>query len=214
MASGSYGTNDDETDSHTGLQLEAALRNSQQLNEFSQRNGDDGILTYPGITVKQVVDAYTSHGMEMNPTKQYASKDDCVYLRRYHSMDYRVDDVCVGVYSTFRALGRLRYQERYYDPDEWGPEMVTLRAWSIIENCKYNPAFEPFVDFVCEKGDKYRLGLDLPGFMDNVEDIATKAMDNFADFLGYTKTQGQTAKQAAKGIKEWRIYQYLSQKQR
>nr|UUA79517.1 RNA-dependent RNA polymerase [Picobirnavirus sp.] len=212
MASGSYGTNDDETDTHTGLQLETAIRNGQELNEYSQRNGDDGMLTYPGIKVKQVVDCYTSHGMEMNLAKQYASADDCVYLRRYHAMDYRVDGVCVGVYSTFRALGRLRYQERYYDPDEWGPKMVTLRAWSIIENCKWHPAFKPFVDFVCDKGDKFRLGLDLPGFLDDIEHIALQAMDNFTDFLGFNKTQGKDAKQIAKGIKSWEIYKYLAEK--
>lgn len=34
----------------------------------------------------------------------------------------------IGVYSTFRALGRLLGQERYYDPRKWGPELVTLRA--------------------------------------------------------------------------------------
>nr|UAW00476.1 MAG: RNA-dependent RNA polymerase [Porcine picobirnavirus] len=214
MASGSYGTNDDETDSHTGLQFEAAQAAHETLNEYSQRNGDDGALSYPGITVKQVVTCYTQHGMEMNVSKQWASNNDMVYLRNWHSLDYKIDGICRGVYSTFRALGRLRYQERYYDPEHWGPEMVTLRAWSILENCKWHPLFEPLVDYVMEKGDKFQLGLKLDGFMENVSHIAMEAMDNFSDFLGYNKTIAQTAEQAAKGIKNWAIYQYLMSKKK
>jgi hypothetical protein len=159
MGSGSGGTNFDECMAHKCLQFEAAQDAHQVLNPHSMAYGDDGILTYPGITAEQVIQTYTRHGQEMNATKQYVSKHDCVVLRRWHGDNYRVNGTMVGVYSTFRALGRLLAQERFYDPDKWNPGLVTLRALSILENCKWSPVFHEFIDFVMT-GDKYRLGLD------------------------------------------------------
>jgi hypothetical protein len=167
MASGSGGTNADETLSHKCLQLEAAITSHADLNPHSMCLGDDGLLTYPGIDLDHVLEIYTSHGMEMNESKQEVSKVEATYLRRWYSNEYRIDGKCHGVYSTYRALGKLMGQERFYDPDEWGPEMVVLRSLSIIENCKWHPCRDEFLEF-CVKGDKFRLGLDLPGFFDNL----------------------------------------------
>lgn len=207
MGSGSGGTNADETLAHTALQYEAAQRAGVLLNPNSQCLGDDGVLTYPGIKVEDVVRSYSAHGLEMNAEKQEVSKHDCTYLRRWHHIKYRVNGVCVGVYSTARALGRLCMQERYYDPDVWGPKMVALRELSIIENCKYHPLKEEFADF-CMKKDKFRLGLDIPGFLDNIDRIAQEAIDLMPDFLGYTKSmvKDQT------GLSQWWIVNYLKSK--
>lgn len=208
MGSGSGGTNADECMAHKALQFDACQRNNTKLNENSMAYGDDGVLSAPGLSVDQVIQAYSSHGMEMNPEKQYVSKHDCVVLRRWHCDTYRENGIMVGVYSSFRALGRLLAQERFYDPEEWGPEQVTLRAWSILENCNHSPYFEEFVNFVI-KGDKYRLGLDLPGFISGVDKIAKKSINQLPDFLGYTKSmQSQDGRDI--GIKNWRIYKYLS----
>lgn len=209
MGSGSGGTNADETLSHTALQYESAILAGKKLNPNSMCLGDDGLLTYPGIDVEDVVRTYSSHGQEMNLDKQYVSKHDCTYLRRWHHTDYRVDGVCVGVYSTYRALGRLAEQERYYDPEIWGPKMVALRQLSIIENVKYHPLREEFVNY-CMKGDKYRLGLDIPGFLDDIEAIAKEATDLMPDFLGYTKSlQLEGAKHNHTGIGSWWIVNHL-----
>nr|ATY68951.1 RNA-dependent RNA polymerase [Simian picobirnavirus] len=207
MGSGSGGTNADETLAHRALQYEAAILNHSKLNPNSMCLGDDGILSYPGITVDDVVRSYSSHGLEMNPDKQSVSKHECTYLRRWHHQNYRVDGVCVGVYSTYRALGRLCEQERYYDPDVWSAKMVALRQLSIIENVKYHPLREQFADF-CMKRDKYRLGIDIPGFLDNINAEAQKAIDLMPDFLGYTKsmTKDQT------GLSDWWIVKYLKSK--
>lgn len=214
MGSGSGGTNCDETLLHRALQYEAALHHGAELNPHSQCLGDDGMLSYPGITVEQVVDTYTSHGQEMNVSKQYASAEDCVYLRRWHHRDYRVNGICVGVYSTFRALGRMLEQERYYDPEVWGPKMVALRQLSILENVKYHPMREEFADF-CMKGDKYRLGIDIPGFLDGIEGIARQATSDIPDLLGYNAAylQGIDSEDAAP-IKDWWIVRYLRSKSR
>nr|ULB12860.1 MAG: RNA-dependent RNA polymerase [Human picobirnavirus] len=211
MGSGSGGTNQDETLLHRVLQHEAALSVGQDLNLNSQCLGDDGILTYPGIKVEDVIRTYTAHGQEMNPDKQYVSKQDCVYLRRWHHKDYRENGVCVGVYSTARALGRMMYQERYYDPDEWGKEMVALRQLSILENCKHHPLKEKFVDY-CMKGDKYRLGVDIPGFLDNLETLSEKAIEVMPDFMGYTQSLGHKDEKISKGINDWWIVKYLKSK--
>jgi hypothetical protein len=213
MGSGSGGTNADETLTHRALQYEAALSQSKTLNPHSMCLGDDGILSYPGINIDDVVRTYASHGQEMNTDKQYASKHDCTYLRRWHHTDYRVDGVCVGVYSTFRALGRLAEQERYYNPEVWGPKMVALRQLSIMENVKWHPLRDEFANY-CMKGDKYRLGIDIPGFLDNIEAEAQKATDYMPDFLGYTKSLQYESRdrKAGTGISDWWIVQYLKSK--
>nr|UAW00542.1 MAG: RNA-dependent RNA polymerase [Porcine picobirnavirus] len=206
MGSGSGGTNCDETIAHRALQYEAAQLRGAYLNPHSMCLGDDGIISYPGCTVDDVVKAYTSHGLEMNTTKQYASTQDCVYLRRWHHKDYRENGICVGVYSTCRALGRLRYLERYMDAG-WDSKAVALRQLSILENVKYHPLKEEFVEF-CMKRDKYRLGIDIPDFLDDIERIAREKIDLMPDFLGYTKTL-QAGSDPASGISSWWIVQYL-----
>lgn len=65
--------------------------------------------------------------------------------------------------------------------------MVELRYLSILENCKWSPYFHEFIDF-CIEGDKYRLGIDIPGFFENLQSYADKATDLMPDFLGYTKS--------------------------
>lgn len=205
MGSGSGGTNFDETLVHRALQYEAAIASKQKLNPNSQCLGDDGLLSYPGITAEDVMQVYTKHGQEMNADKQYESTLDCTYLRRWHHNDYREDGVCVGVYATYRALGRLCEQERFYDPEVWGPKMVALRQLSIIENCKYHPLREEFAQF-CMKGDKFRLGLDIPGFFDNLEKYAQESIDLMPDFLGYVRGQQM---HGSTGINDWWIVKYL-----
>lgn len=207
MGSGSGGTNADETLAHRALQYEAAITHGARLNPHSMCLGDDGILSYPGITVDDVTSCYASHGLEMNDQKQYASKNDCTYLRRWHHKDYRVDGVCVGVYSTFRALGRLRYVERYMDLTKWGPKAVALRQLSILENIKFHPLKEQFVQF-CMKRDKFRLGLDIPHFLDDLPVLVKEMTDSMPDFLGYTKSL-QTGHDPTYGINSWWIVNYL-----
>lgn len=209
MGSGSGGTNFDETLTHRALQYEAAQSIGSSLNPYSQCLGDDGVLTFPGCTADIVMQAYSSHGQDMNLDKQYVSKHDCTYLRRWHQDNYRVGDVCVGVYSTYRALGRLCEQERFYDPEIWGPKMVALRQLSILENVKYHPLRNEFLRY-CIKGDKYRLGIDIPGFLDNIAKYAQEAIDEMPDFLGYTRSlQFENRSQYSTGIENWWVVNEL-----
>jgi hypothetical protein len=210
MGSGSGGTNADENLIHRSLQHTAAFEAGQELNPASTCLGDDGILSFEGIKVEDVISAYTARGLDMNADKQYADRHSTYFLQRYYHDAYRDESgVMLGVYSTFRALGRLLGQERFYDPDVWSKELVTLRAWSILENTSNSPLFEDLVEFVL-KGDKFRLGLDIPGFIDNITGIVDKARDAVPDLLGYT--QGMEYEGREIGIKDWKIFKYLYSK--
>ena len=162
MSSGSGGTNADETTVHSCFQLEAAIKSGKVLNANSMCLGDDGVLSYPGINVDFVMQCYESHGQEMNLGKQEVSRDGTTFLRRVYHKSYRLDGINRGVYATSRALGKLRFMERWHK--DWGAEPVIVRALSIIENCRFHPLREEFLDF-CLKRDAYRLGLDIPGFL-------------------------------------------------
>lgn len=205
MGSGSGGTNADETSTHRALQHETAINHDEELNLNSMCLGDDGVLSYPGITVDAVLETYTSHGLEMNASKQYASTDDCIFLRRWHHKDYRPNGKCAGVYSTNRALGRLMYRERFHR--DWDEINETLRTLSILENCKYHPLAPEFAQFVMER-DKYHLGKDIPGFLDNIESIVKEREDAINEVLSYTLTMSPDF---AEGMSNWWIVQYVKQ---
>lgn len=207
MGSGSGGTNFDESLAHRALQYEVAIKHGKRLNPYSQCLGDDGVLTFPGITVDKVIESYTSHGQEMNVEKQSVNPDECIYLRRWHSKYYRMAGRCVGVYPTTRALGRLRYLERRMDPSVWDAKAVALRQLSILENIKYHPMREEFVDF-CMKRDKYRLGIDIPHFFDSLDREVQRVTQYMPDFLGYTRSNMS----GEAGINDWWIVKYLKSK--
>lgn len=82
MASGSYGTNADESIAHKFLQFYSARAKGAIDSYDGEVNGDDGIITYKGINADGVVNDYTSFGLDMNPEKQSVSTEECVYLRR------------------------------------------------------------------------------------------------------------------------------------
>lgn len=182
MSSGSGGTAADETTAHKALQFEVAIKHGKTLNPYSMCSGDDGILSYPGIRVEDVIESYTSHGLEMQPAKQHVSSEDAIFLRRWFHVGYKRGAYNVGVYPTMRALGKLRYPRR--STKSWSRKSLAMRALSIIENCKHHPLFYQFVEF-CAKRDKFRLGLDIPGFMENLDEEYLKLKAEGALDLSY-----------------------------
>lgn len=186
MGSGSAGTNLDESLAHRVLQHYVAFKNHSILNPHSMCLGDDGIISYPGISVEAVVDNYSKFGQVMNKDKQYAATTHTIFLRRFYHTEYRENGVIRGIYSTFRALGRIMSQERMYDPKSWGPKAVILRTLSILENCNTHPLFPQLVKFVM-KGDKYKLGKSLPGFLDSIGTEYQEAKAKLPGFGSYTQ---------------------------
>lgn len=64
--------------------------------------------------------------------------------------------------------------------------MVVLRSLSILENCKEHPLFTRLVDFVL-KGDKFKLGLGIPGFFDRITSMYAEAKAKLPSFGSYTQ---------------------------
>nr|QXV86698.1 MAG: RNA-dependent RNA-polymerase [Picobirnavirus sp.] len=202
MGSGSTGTNPDENLSHKSLQYEAAEEAGEELSPDSLALGDDGILTFKGITADAVIKTYTKHGLVMNESKQYVSANSAKYLQRYYHVSYRDEKgIMLGVYPTFRALGRLMAQERFQNPKYWGPRQVTLRALSILEGCNNHPLFETFVNFVA-KGDKYDLGRNIPNFFDTIE-------QEYEEYKAQHDLETYTQRNEKTSIKDWRVVKYL-----
>lgn len=116
MGSGSGGTNFDECIAHKALQFHAARCANQSLNPHSMAYGDDGILTFPGITPEFIEKIYTQFGQDVNQSKFHVSRDTAVVLRRIYNINYRPDGIMRGVYSIFRAMNHIISQERFYNP--------------------------------------------------------------------------------------------------
>ena len=140
------------------VQLEVAAHCARTLGSsyepWNQVQGDDGLLVLPGVDdVGQVAECMLEFGLEMSEDKQFIGDEDCVYLQRYYHKDVKG-----GMYPTYRALNSLMGQERFFDEDEWGPDVVILRGIMILENTKNSPLFTDLVTFVMN-GDKYRLGV-------------------------------------------------------
>jgi hypothetical protein len=106
--------------------------------------GDDAVLIVNNVEAH--LKFVTSVGLSANASKQHVSDSSVSYLQRLHHRDYRVNGICVGVYPTMRALNSLLGQERYHKG--WSSEMETLRVLAILENTRFHPLFDKFVEFV------------------------------------------------------------------
>lgn len=211
MASGSSGTNIDETESHSVMQVCAAVNSMSKLNPYSTTLGDDGVLTFEGISTEGVVSTYSNiFGQTVNEDKQYVSDVATRYLQRLYHVGYRDDEGTIyGVYPIVRALGRLLGQERFIDPSEWGPDMVALRSMSIIENCNRHPLFDKFVNFVITN-DKYQLGIKIPGFLEKLGKMDLRGLFNKVGKTGLSYTRIlENEYNPNIGIRTWRVYKRL-----
>ena len=150
------------------------------LGEFSQFQGDDAVIYHHDqIPIKELMDAYTSIGLEVNIDKQVVG-NYVYYLQRIHTINWKIGDKYVGVYPTMRALNSLMGMERWHN--DWNASMASLRALMILENCKHHPQFHEFIEFVMA-GDKLRLGLNLSGGIDGL--IGKHNIDNAKGIAGF-----------------------------
>lgn len=154
VPSGSTFTN--EVDS---LAQFSVITNLGTVNENTmQIQGDDGAYAVWADSIESTFKGFEHHGLVVNEEKSLVSDDHVVYLQKLYHSDYRLENGLIGgIYSTYRALSRLVYQERwsnFVDEGISGEDYYSLRAISILENCKYHPLFEELVKYVVEIDDK------------------------------------------------------------
>jgi hypothetical protein len=124
-----------------------------------QYQGDDG--AYSSNSPENVFKHLESEGFIVNHDKSFVDRDYLVYLQRVYDRQYRrADGIIPGIYSTIRALNRILHMERRTDIKKRvgieGPDFFSMRAISILENCKHHPLHVDLVKFV-HKLDKYKL---------------------------------------------------------
>jgi hypothetical protein len=173
MPSGSGWTNLAESILSFGIILQTTKELGIELSDdaIAQVLGDDGFL---GLSTdyNEAADVFSKvaaqFGMIANSEKQGDSTENFNYLQRFFdreiSYDYKGRDVMAGSYPGVLALNAAMNPERTHDPLRWGPEMETLRWIMILENCNEHPAFHQLIELFI-KGDKYKLGLLIPGFL-------------------------------------------------
>jgi len=139
-----------------------SINSSVPLTDGFQIQGDDGVYGLPYDRLDEFKSHFKSAGLKLNDDKSYCSNDFCVFLQRLYDFHYSNNGFIGGIYSIYRALNRIIYQERYSDFMDYslkGKDYYSIRTISILENCKYHPLFKDFVKLIVTK-DKYNLKFD------------------------------------------------------
>nr|APG78271.1 RdRp [Shahe picobirna-like virus 1] len=132
--------------------------------ENMQIQGDDGVYGLNKDNVDVIFNSFTKQGLKISDLgksgKTKVEDRFCIYLQKFYSPDYRGENGIIGgIYSVYRALGRLVYQERWTDFEDFGilgRDYYSIRSICILENCKHHPLFSDLVRFVVSL-DKYKL---------------------------------------------------------
>jgi hypothetical protein len=123
--------------------------------------GDDGVFIVDDPD--SLYAHFESFGLSVSKSKSLVSNNSVLYLQNYHSPDYINDEgLFGGIYSSYRALNRILYPERYDQFSDYGikgADYYSIRTISILENCVNHPLFEELVKFIATI-DKYSLQFD------------------------------------------------------
>jgi len=173
----------------------------------NQLLGDDGAMsTNSELDFAQVIaEASLSCGLEANPEKQDISSKTLHYLQRFFDKTILVPgtSTVAGCYPTVLAINAGMNPERFHSPEKWNYRMETLRWIMILENCKHHPLFHQLIQFFI-KGDKYRLGLSIPGYFKRqiVQDYKVAKT-----IKGFVPTYTQASK--TRSIEDFEVVKYL-----
>jgi hypothetical protein len=153
---------------------------------------------------EELLQHFGQYGLKVNSEKSYISSHEAVYLQNLYSTDYLRDDLIGGIYSTYRALCRIIFPERYnkYSDDGiGGADFSSIRTISILENCKFHPLFEDFVKFISEM-DKHTLHFSGDGLTNYIRRVnKTEGTRGIFDYRHGDRL---------KGIKSFKSFQILS----
>jgi len=136
-----------------------------------QVQGDDG--AYSTDNPEGLKKHFGEFGLTVNDEKSYISKEYCIYLQNLYSINHIKDGMIHGIYPTYRALGKICFQERFDDFKEYeleGSDFYAIRTISILENCCHHPLFEDFVRYILSL-DKYGLKFSKNGLANYVKMI-------------------------------------------
>jgi len=207
MASGSGFTNFVESVLSQAVRLLVSDICDEDL-QGDQGLGDDGVLSF-ATARNDVADCFaeasTAFGLEANPDKQRVDSTTCTYLQRFFTKRVYIEGtkVVAGCYPSILALNAAMNPERFHDPRKWSERMEILRWIMILENCNHAPYFKDLVDYFI-KGDKYKLGLIIPGFLDKgIESVYEEAKT----IKGFVPSYNQAS--AKRGINEFLVVKYL-----
>jgi len=176
--------------------------------------GDDGTFSYNEDPDKDIVeiiaDVSAKFGQVANPDKQRRSATNCIYLQRFFDQNIYIEgtNVVAGSYPSILALNTAMNPERFHDPRKWNEEMEILRWIMILENCNHSPYFKQLIEFFIE-GDKFKLGLTIPGFFKRG---IVKAYEEAKSINGFVPSYNQT--NFDRGILDFDVVRYLRAKSR
>nr|APG78268.1 RdRp [Shahe picobirna-like virus 2] len=174
------------------------------VEDLIQIQGDDGVYAIPRDKLDEFLSHFNNAGLTVNRDKSVTSDVFCVYLQQLYHPDYRCKSsgIIGGVYSIYRALNRLLFQEnwsRFEDFNIIGRDYYSIRAISILENCRNHPLFEDFVMYI-KQLDKYSLGVSRNGISDYI-----KFMSDSQGAEGILKNQYGDDIKGIRSFKTWKL---------
>ena len=109
--------------------------------------GDDALVIWrPSPTLGDVQGAVSELGLRINTSKTLVSEERAHYLQRVHTLEYNVDGLFRGVRSPYRSLNGMMSLERRRPG--WSAAMYSVRWILQVENCRWDPRFPAFVEFL------------------------------------------------------------------
>jgi hypothetical protein len=120
--------------------------------------GDDFVDVFTKDVLDDLEEIMESIGLVVNKEKQFVSDRSCHYLQRWHSLDYKIDGICRGVRSPFRALNGMMSRERTVSG--WNEMMDSVRWYMQGEMVRWDKRFVPFVKLMKEGDRVTKAGID------------------------------------------------------
>jgi hypothetical protein len=146
----------------------------------------------------------SAYGFVLEESKQRIDEWTTVYLQRFFDKRLPNKGIVLGMYPSILAINTAINPERFHDPRKWSKEMEILRWIMILENCINLPYFKDLVLFFI-KGDKYKLGLEIPGFFD----MLPSTFEDSKAIKGFVPSYNQ--EKMDKGINEFATVKFLKQ---